>query len=126
MVVHVLKQIASRFEVNFHVRGTDFIMKQPLLVQQGDEELLPDWHWDNYIMGFTKPIEQYLFSDLLINIHVFMYLKDIIRGGNIWRFLLLMIELVLLAVILFYMVDRYPEYEFAWGQTYICRMHEYD
>ena len=32
-------------------------------------------------MGFTKPIEQYLFSDLLIKIQVFMYLKDIIRGG---------------------------------------------
>ena len=73
MVVHVLKQTASRFEVNFHVRGTDFIMKQPSLVQQRYEELLPDWHWDNYIMGFTKPIEQYLFSDLLIKIQVFMY-----------------------------------------------------
>ena len=24
MVVHVLKQTASRFEANFHVRGTDF------------------------------------------------------------------------------------------------------
>ena len=31
-------------------------------------------------MGFIKPIEQYLFSNLLIRIHVFMYLKDIIRG----------------------------------------------
>ena len=31
-------------------------------------------------MGLTKPIEQYLFSNLLIRIHVFMYLKDIIRG----------------------------------------------
>ena len=31
-------------------------------------------------MGFTKPIEQYLFSNLLTKIHVFMYLKDIIRG----------------------------------------------
>ena len=31
-------------------------------------------------MGLTKPIEQYLFSNLLIKIHVFMYLKDIIRG----------------------------------------------
>ena len=30
-------------------------------------------------MGLTKPIEQYLFSNLLIKIHVFMYLKDIIR-----------------------------------------------
>ena len=30
-------------------------------------------------MGFTKPIEQYLFSDLLIKIQVFMYLKYIIR-----------------------------------------------
>ena len=30
-------------------------------------------------MGLTKPIEQYLFSNLLIRIHVFMYLKDIIR-----------------------------------------------
>ena len=34
-------------------------------------------------MGFTKPIEQYLFSDLLIKIQVFMYLKYIIRG--IWE-----------------------------------------
>ena len=33
-------------------------------------------------MGLTKPIEQYLFSNLLIRIHVFMYLKDIIRGVN--------------------------------------------
>lgn len=31
-------------------------------------------------MGFAKPIEQYLFSNLLTKIHVFMYLKDIIRG----------------------------------------------
>ena len=31
-------------------------------------------------MGFAKPIEQYLFSNLLIRIHVFMYLKYIIRG----------------------------------------------
>lgn len=29
-------------------------------------------------MGFAKPIEQYLFGN---QIHVFMYLKDIIRGG---------------------------------------------
>ena len=34
-------------------------------------------------MGLTKPIEQYLFSNLLIKIHVFMYLKDIIRGRRI-------------------------------------------
>ena len=33
-------------------------------------------------MGFAKPIEQYLFSNLLIRIHVFMYLKDIIRERN--------------------------------------------
>ena len=33
-------------------------------------------------MGFAKPIEQYLFSNLLIRIHVFMYLKDIIRVGD--------------------------------------------
>ena len=33
-------------------------------------------------MGFAKPIEQYLFSNLLIRIHVFMYLKDIIREGD--------------------------------------------
>jgi hypothetical protein len=31
-------------------------------------------------MGFAKPIEQYLFGNLLIRIHGFMYLKDIIRG----------------------------------------------
>ena len=31
-------------------------------------------------MGFAKPIEQYLVSNLLTKIHVFMYLKDIIRG----------------------------------------------
>ena len=55
-------------------------MKQPLLVQQGKKELLPDWHWDNYIMGFAKPIEQYLFGNLLTEIQVIMYLKDIIRG----------------------------------------------
>ena len=33
-------------------------------------------------MGFAKPIEQYLFSNLLIRIHVFMYLKDIIRDKD--------------------------------------------
>ncbi|SCJ88182.1 Uncharacterised protein [uncultured Eubacterium sp.] len=33
-------------------------------------------------MGFTKPIEQYLFCNLLTKIHVFMYIKDIIRGEN--------------------------------------------
>ena len=33
-------------------------------------------------MGFAKPIEQYLFGNL---IHVFMYLKDIIRGGIVMR-----------------------------------------
>ena len=42
MVVHVLKQTASRFEANFHVRGTDYFMEQPLLVQQEGKELLPD------------------------------------------------------------------------------------
>ena len=31
-------------------------------------------------MGFAKPIEQYLFGNLLTKMHVFMYLKDIIRG----------------------------------------------
>lgn len=36
-------------------------------------------------MGLTKPIEQYLFSNLLIRIHVFMYLKDIIRGEITWK-----------------------------------------
>ena len=56
-------------------------MKQPILVQQEKKELLPDWHYDNYIMGLTKPIEQDLFSNLLIRIHVFMYLKEIIREG---------------------------------------------
>ena len=33
-------------------------------------------------MGFAKPIEQYLFGNLLIRIHGFMYLKDIIRGDK--------------------------------------------
>ena len=42
MVVHELKQTASRFEANFHVRGTDLFLKQPLLVQQEEIELLPD------------------------------------------------------------------------------------
>ena len=32
-------------------------------------------------MGFAKPIEQYLFGNLLTEIQVIMYLKDIIRGG---------------------------------------------
>ena len=36
-------------------------------------------------MGLTKPIEQYLFGNLLIRIHVFMYLKDIIRGDEIYE-----------------------------------------
>lgn len=33
-------------------------------------------------MGFAKPIEQYLFGNLLTKMHVFMYLKDIIRGRS--------------------------------------------
>ena len=33
-------------------------------------------------MGFAKPIEQYLFGNLLTKMHVFMYLKDIIRGDR--------------------------------------------
>ena len=33
-------------------------------------------------MGFAKPIEQYLFGNLLTEIQVFMYLKDIIRGDK--------------------------------------------
>ena len=33
-------------------------------------------------MGLTKPIEQYLFSNLLTKIHIVVYLKDIIRGIN--------------------------------------------
>ncbi len=36
-------------------------------------------------MGFTKPIEQYLFSNSLTKIHVLMYLKDIIRGNKIMK-----------------------------------------
>ena len=34
-------------------------------------------------MGFAKPIEQYLFGNLLTKMHVFMYLKDIIRGATL-------------------------------------------
>ncbi len=34
-------------------------------------------------MGFAKPIEQYLFGNLLTKMHVFMYLKDIIRGARV-------------------------------------------
>ena len=33
-------------------------------------------------MGFAKPIERYLFGNLLTKMHVFMYLKDIIRGAT--------------------------------------------
>ena len=33
-------------------------------------------------MGLTKPIEQYLFSNLLTKIHIVVYLKDIIRGNE--------------------------------------------
>ena len=39
-------------------------------------------------MGFAKPIEQYLFGNLLTKMHVFMYLKDIIRGANIYVLLI--------------------------------------
>ena len=35
-------------------------------------------------MGFAKPIEQYLFGNLLSKIHGFMYLKDIIRVRHIY------------------------------------------
>ena len=34
-------------------------------------------------MGLTKPIEQYLFSNLLTKIHIVVYLKDIIRGDKV-------------------------------------------
>ena len=37
-------------------------------------------------MGLTKPIEQYLFSNLLTKIHIVVYLKDIIRGGVFEKF----------------------------------------
>ena len=37
-------------------------------------------------MGFAKPIEQYLFGN---QIHVFMYLKDIIRGEKLYEELLI-------------------------------------
>ena len=60
MVVHVLKQTASRFEANFHVRDR-LIMKQPLLVR-GKNYYLIDTR-TIYIMGFTKTIEQYLFGN---------------------------------------------------------------
>ena len=43
-------------------KGNRLKMKQPIPVQQGEKELLPDWHQDNYIMGLTKPIEQKLLS----------------------------------------------------------------
>ena len=33
-------------------------------------------------MGFAKPIEQYLFGNLLTEVQVIMYLKDIIRGNE--------------------------------------------
>ena len=33
-------------------------------------------------MGFAKPIEQYLFGNRLTKMHVFMYLKDIIRDSK--------------------------------------------
>lgn len=55
-------------------------MKQPLLVQQEREELLPD---------DTGTIISWVLLSLLNNIylvtkiHVFMYLKDIIRGGQL-------------------------------------------
>lgn len=35
-------------------------------------------------MGFAKPIEQYLFGNLLTKMHVFMYLKDIIRDKEVY------------------------------------------
>ena len=36
-------------------------------------------------MGFAKPIEQYLFGNLLTEIQVIMYLKDIIRGVKFYE-----------------------------------------
>ena len=33
-------------------------------------------------MGFAKPIEQYLFANLLTEIQVIMYLKDIMVVSN--------------------------------------------
>lgn len=33
-------------------------------------------------MSFIKPIKQNIFNDILTMIYVFMYIKDIIRGGT--------------------------------------------
>lgn len=37
-------------------------------------------------MGFTKPIKQFYFSDSLTKIHIFVYLKDIIRGDIVVKY----------------------------------------
>ena len=50
-------------------------------------------------MGFAKPIERYLFGNLLTKMHVFMYLKDIIRGERNMNLPTLIILLILMAVV---------------------------
>ena len=35
-------------------------------------------------MGFAKPIEQYLFGNLLTEIHVFVYLKELYEEVSIY------------------------------------------
>ena len=56
-------------------------------------------------MGFAKPIEQNLFGNLLIRIHGFMYLKDIIRGdehmteSGLIIFLVALLFIVIIAVV---------------------------
>ena len=55
-------------------------------------------------MGFAKPIEQYLFGNLLTEIQVIMYLKDIIRGGLDMKILKSILNYIPLATFIIFVV----------------------
>ena len=51
-------------------------------------------HRLHYIICFTKYIEQYLFGNLLTEIYVFVYLKDITRGETNMKICILSMQRV--------------------------------
>ena len=76
MVVHVLKQTASRFEANFHVRGTDFQLSNHYWFNRGEK---------NYYLIDTGTIISWALLSLLNNIYLvtrYMYVskRDYTRG----------------------------------------------
>ena len=85
MVVHVLKQTASRFEANLHVRGTDFQWSNHYWFNKGgknyyliDTGTIISW-------ALLSLLNKYLFGNLLTEIHVFVYLKELYEEVRIYE-----------------------------------------